>query len=128
MEQEREPLGTVISRLLQQLVALLELRVRVTRDEVRAVVRDLLAAAILLAVALILLLLMVPVAVAVVILVLAAVLPPWLATALVLAAMMVVVVVLGALARVRLRRRRLTLLQDLREDWRAIRQMLQRRP
>ncbi|MDR7402422.1 MAG: phage holin family protein [Armatimonadota bacterium] len=128
-EPERpEPLSTLLVRLLQQAGALLDARLRLTRAEARAWLRDLAAAAVLLAIALALLLLMVPVAVAVLILVLAEVLPPWLATAVVLAAMAVVIVVLAAVARGRLRRRRPTLLQDLREDWRAIRRMLERRP
>ncbi len=126
--EHSEAVGTVLTRLLQQVGALLEARLRLARADARALARDLVTAVILLVAAAILLLLMVPVAAAVLILVLAEVLPAWLATAVVLAAMAAVAVVLVAAARVRLRRRRLTLLQDLREDWRAIRQMLERRP
>lgn len=118
-------IGT-IGRLLQNIVALVEARADLTREEVRAALRDIAIALFLLVAALALVLLMVPVAVAVLILALAQVVPAWQATAIVLAVMAVVITALVLVARLRLRRRRLTFLNGLREDWRVIRQALER--
>src|SRR3989454_11412978 len=116
-----EPVTSVVGRLLQHLVALLEARVDLTRQEMRAALRDVAISLFLLVAALALVLLMIPVAVAVLVLVLAQVLPTWLATAIVLGVMLAIVTVLLIVARLRLRKRRLTVLAGLREDWRAIR-------
>ncbi len=116
----------VIGRLLQHIAALVEARADLTQQEVRAALRDVAIALFLLVAALALVLLMVPVAVAVLILALTQVVPVWLATAIVLAAMVLVIAVLVLAARLRLRRRRLTFLNGLREDWRLIRQALER--
>ena len=121
-----EPVTSVVGRLLQHIVALLEARVDLTRQEMRAALRDVAISLFLLVAALALVLLMIPVAVAVLVLVLAQVLPVWLATAIVLGVMLMIVAVLLIVARFRLRKRRLTVLAGLREDWRAIRQALER--
>src|SRR2546428_12401656 len=114
-----DPVTSVVGRLLQHIVALLEARVDLTRQEMRAALRDVAISLSLLVSALALVLLMIPVAVAVLVLVLAQVLPVWLATAIVLGVMLMIVAVLLIVARFRLRKRRLTVLAGLREDWRA---------
>ncbi len=121
-----ESITGMLGRLLHNIVALLEARADLTRKEMRTALRDVAIALLLLVGALALVLLMVPVAVAVLILVLAQILPPWLATAIVLVVMVAAVAVLVLVARLRLRRRRWTFLTGLREDWRAIRQALER--
>src|SRR5712692_184931 len=122
-----ESITGVVGRLLQNIVALLEARVDLTRQEVRAALRDVAIALFLLVAALALILLIIPVAVAVLVLVLVqAQVPAWLATAIVLAMMLAVVAVLLVVARLRLRKRRLAFLAGLREDWRGIRQALER--
>src|SRR2546428_5053730 len=121
-----EPVTSVVGRLLQHIVALLEARVDLTRQEMRAALRDVAISLFLLVAALALVLLMIPVAVAVLVLVLAQVLPVWLATAIVLGVMLTIVAVLLIVARLRLRKRRLTVLAGLREDWRGNRQVLGR--
>src|SRR2546428_1588120 len=115
-----EPVTSVVGRLLQHIVALLEARVDLTRQEMRTALRDVAISLFLLVSALALVLLMIPVAVAVLVLVLAQVLPTWLATAIVLGVMLAIVTVLLIVARLRLRKRRLTVLAGLREDWRAV--------
>src|SRR2546425_3173331 len=121
-----DPVTSVVGRLLQHIVALLEARVDLTRQEMRAALRDVAISLFLLVSALALVLLMIPVAVAVLVLVLAQVLPVWLATAIVLGVMLMIVAVLLIVARFRLRKRRLTVLAGLREDWRAIRPAVER--
>src|SRR5438552_16192745 len=66
-----EAVTSVVGRLLQHIVALLEARVDLTRQEVRALLRDVAIALFLLMVALALVLLTIPVLVGVLILVLA---------------------------------------------------------
>src|SRR5439155_1676463 len=83
-----EAVTSVVGRLLQHIVALLEARVDLTRQEMRASLRDVAIALFLLIAALALVLLMIPVLVGVLILVLAQVVAPWLATAIVLAGML----------------------------------------
>jgi len=115
-----ESMTGIVGRLLHNVVALIEARAELTRQEMRTALRDVAIALLLLVAALALVLLMVPVAVAVLILVLAQILPAWLATAIVLAVMVAAVAVLVLVARLRLRRRRWTFLSGLREDWDAI--------
>ncbi len=122
----QESVSGIVSRLLQHITALLEARMDLTRQEIRGALRDVAIALLLLVAALSLVLLMVPIAVAVLILVLAQILAPWLASAIVLVIMVAVVTTLVLVARLRLRRRRLNFLHSLREDWRAIRQALDR--
>lgn len=131
MSQEPQPSGSesvtsVVGRLLQHIVALLEARVDLTRQEMRASLRDAAIALILLVAALVLALLMIPVLVAVLILVLAQVVAPWLATAIVLAGMLAIAAILLLVARLRLRKRPLAFFAGLREDWRLIRRALER--
>src|SRR2546428_4307318 len=121
-----DPVTSVVGRLLQHIVALLEARVDLTRQEMRAALRDVAISLSLLVSALALVLLMIPVAVAVLVLVLAQVLPVWLATAIVLGVILTIVAVLLIVARFRLRKRRLTVLAGLREDWRAVPQAFER--
>src|SRR3989475_1433644 len=116
-----DPVTSVVGRLLQHIVALLEARVDLTREEMRGALRDVAISLFLLVSALALVLLMIPVAVAVLVVVLAQVLPVWLATAIVLGVMLMIVAVLLIVARFRLRKRPLTVLAGLREDWRAVR-------
>jgi undecaprenyl pyrophosphate phosphatase UppP len=125
---ESEPVTSVVGRLLQHIVALIEARADLTRQEMRAALRDVAIALFLLVSALALVLLMIPVAVAVLILVLAQVLPTWLATVTVLAVMLAVAAVLLLVARFRLRKRkrRLTFLTGLWEDLRIIWKSLER--
>lgn len=120
--------GAVATRLLQHLVALLQARADLMRREVRGVLRGLALAAGALLAALMLLLLLIPVAAATLILLLAQVVAPWIATGVVLLVMVLVAAGLVIFARVMLRRRRLTLLQGLQEDWQAIRRGLEERP
>src|SRR2546428_6324934 len=114
-----EPVTSVVGRLLQHIVALLEARVDLTRQEMRAALRDVAISLFLLVAALALVLLMIPVAVAVLVLVLAQVLPVWLATAIVLGGKLTIVAVLLIVARLRLRKRRLPVLAGPPEDSRA---------
>src|SRR5206468_3530606 len=100
-----EAVTSVVGRLLQHIVALLEARVDLTRQEMRASLRDVAIALFLLIAGLALLLLMIPVLVAVLILVLAQVVAPWLATAIVLAGMLAIAAVLLLVGRRRRRRR-----------------------
>lgn len=121
-----EPVTGIIGRLLQRIAALLEARVDLTRQEIRTALRDIIILLLLLVAAVALVLLIVPVAVAVLVLVLAQVWPAWLATAVVLAGLIVIAAVLLLVARFRWRKRRLTFLVSLREDWQAIKQALGR--
>src|SRR5256712_11735758 len=114
-----EPVTSVVGRLLQHIVALLEARVDLTRQEMRTALRDVAISLFLLVSALALVLLMIPVAVAVLVLALAQGLPTWLATAIVLGVMLAIVTVLLIVARLRLRKRPLTGLGGLREDRRG---------
>ncbi len=125
-KSDQESVSGIIGRLLQHIVALLEARMDLTRQEIRGALRDVGISLLLLVAALSLLLLMIPIAVAVLILVLAQILAPWLATAIVLVIMVAVVATLVLVARIRLKRRRLNFLTSLREDWKAIRQALER--
>ncbi len=97
-----EPVTSVVGRLLQHIVALLEARVDLTRQEMRASLRD------------------------VAIALLAQVVAPWLATAIVLAGMLAIAAVLLLVGRLRLRRRPFAFFAGLREDWRLIRRALER--
>lgn len=123
---DSEPVTSVVGRLLQHFIALLEARVDLTRQEMRASLRDVAIALFLLIAALALVLLMIPVLVAVLILVLAQVLPPWQATVIVLAGMLIIAAILLLVARLRLRRRPFAFFAGLREDWRLIRRALER--
>src|SRR5713101_5270080 len=119
-KSDQESVSGIIGRLLQHIVALLEARMDLTRQEIRGALRDVGISLLLLVAALSLLLLMIPIAVA------AQILAPWLATAIVLVIMVAVVATLVLVARIRLKRRRLNFLTSLREDWKAIRQALER--
>lgn len=119
--------GAVATRLLQHLVALVQARADLMRREVHGVVRGVALAAGALLAALVLLLLLIPVAVATLILLLAQVVAPWIATGAVLLLMALVAAGLVVFARIMLRRRRLTLLRGLQEDWQAIRHGLEER-
>ena len=121
-----EAVTSVVGRLLQHIVALLEARVDLTRQEMRASLRDVAIALFLLIAALALVLLMIPVLVGVLILVLAQVVAPWLATAIALAGMLAIAAVLLLVARLRLRKRPFAFFAGLREDWRLIRRALER--
>lgn len=123
-----ESLVARVVRLTQNVAALLRTRVELTQQEVRLAGRDLIISLIAVLIALLLVLLAVPVAIAMLILALAQVLPPWLATGAVLLAMLAVVGGLLLVARAHLRRPRLTLLTGLKEDWRTIREHLERGP
>lgn len=116
-----ESISTRVMRLLQNILALLQTRLELTRQEARDGVRDLVMAAGLLLVALVLAVLAVPLAVATGILLLLLVVPAWVASGLVLMGMLISAGVLVLLARVRFRRPRVTLLRALREDWQMIR-------
>lgn len=125
-KSEQESMTGILSRLLQHIVALLEARVDLTRQEIRGALRDVAITLVLLVAALSLIALTVPIAVVVLVLILAQVLPSWMATAIVLVLMVAVVAILVLVARMRLKRRRLNFLTNLREDWKAIRQALER--
>src|SRR5712692_10590866 len=125
-KSDQESVSGIIGRLLQHIVALLEARMDLTRQEIRGALRDVGISLLLLVAALSLLLLMIPIAVAVLILVLAQILAPWLATAIVLVIMVAVCARLVLVARIRRKRRRLNFLTSLRQDGKAIRQALER--
>ena len=114
--------GARAARLWEHLVALLQLRLRQTQGDAKAAARNLVMGIVFALVALVLVLLTLPLAVTTVILALATVMPAWLAALVVLAVLLLVVVGLLIMARARLRWRGLSLIQDLRADWQAIRQ------
>src|SRR5947208_16555207 len=96
-----EAVTSVVGRLLQHIVALLEARVDLTRQEMRASMRDVAIALFLLIAALALVLLMIPVVVGVLILDLAQAVAPWLATAIALPGMLALPAVPRPAARLR---------------------------
>jgi membrane protein YdbS with pleckstrin-like domain len=119
--------GTVFTRLMHHLLALLEARVQLTRREVRAAARDVVLAGWALLAAMTITLLLIPVAVATMVLLLAHVVAPWIATGAVLLAMMLAAGGLFLFARSKLRRRRLTLWRGFQEDWESIRRGFEER-
>lgn len=122
-----ESVGARLARLVQNILALLQARLDLARQEARGAVRDLVTGAVLLLIALVLAVLAVPLAVATAVLLLALVVPAWAAAGLVLLAILVGAGILALLARLRLRRPRVTLLRGLREDWQMIRTFLEGR-
>lgn len=122
-----ETVASRLTRLLQNILALLQARLELTGQETRAAVRDLTTGAVLFLIALVLALLAVPLAVTIAILLLALVVPVWAAAGLVLLGMLISAGVLVLLARLRFRHPRMTLLRGLREDWQMIRAFLEGR-
>ena len=114
--------GARVARLWEHLVALLQVRLRQARGDAKVVGRNLVMGIVFALVALVLVLLTLPLLVTAAILALATVMPAWLAALVVLAVLLLVVVGLLIMARARLRWRGLSLIQDLRADWQAIRQ------
>src|SRR5436309_15842972 len=98
-----EAVTSVVGRLLQHIVALLEARVDLTRQEMRASLRDVAIALFLLIARPPSLLLLIPVVVEVLILVLAQGVAPWLASAIVLAGMLAIAAELQRVGRLGLR-------------------------
>jgi len=118
-----------VTRLFRNIVALFQTRVDMAKQDAQAMVRSLIVAVTLCAVAVLLLVMALPIALATLILALALWVPPWAATAIVC---VVIVALAGALFFVGRRRfaRRWSerLLNGIREDWKAIRDELERRP
>jgi hypothetical protein len=122
--QQDEPVtaATRAARVWAYALSLLQLRFRQAQGDARAAARTLLMGVVFGAIALVLFLLALPLLVTVLILALATVVPAWLAALIVLVAMLAVVAGLLVLARVRFRWRGISLVQDLRADWEAVRQ------
>jgi cytochrome c biogenesis protein CcdA len=98
------------------------LRLRQGQGDARAAARNALMGIMFGAIAFVLFLLALPLIVTVVILALATVMPPWLAVLIVLVVMLAVVAGLLFLARLRFRWQGISIVQDLRADWEAVRQ------
>jgi hypothetical protein len=113
--------GARVARLWDHLVALLRLRLRQAQGDASSAARRLMMGAIVALVALVLFLLTLPLLVTAVILALATVMPGWLAALVVLVLLLAVVAGLLVMARARLRWRGVSLLEDLRADWEAVR-------
>jgi hypothetical protein len=120
--EEPSTVGGRVARLWDYLLALLRLRLRQAQGDARSAARRMVMGIVFGAAAVILLLLMIPLLVTVLILALATVMPAWLAAAVVLAVLLAVVAGLLVMARARLRWPGISLVQDLRADWEAIRQ------
>lgn len=111
--------------MVQNVMSLLRARGAMVRRDAKTALRDLVVGVLLALFGLLIVLLAIPVAVATLILALAELLPAWLAGGIGLLTMVVFAAVLFVLARLRLRRRP-RFLEDLKEDWRAIREHLER--
>lgn len=114
--------GARVSRLWEQVSALLQLRLRQARTDAKLGARSLITGLIFGLVGVGLLLVSLPLLVTVVILALATAMAPWLAALVVLGAILLVAAGLLLLARARLRWRGVSIVDDLRADWRAIRE------
>ncbi len=117
--------GARVARLWEYISALLQLRLRQAQGDAKAAARRAVMGVVFGLVAVVLLLLTLPLLVTTAILALATVLPPWLAALVVLAVLLLVAAGLLLMARARLRWRGVSLIQDLRADWQAIRQKLE---
>lgn len=113
--------GARLGRLWEHLAALLVLRLRQAQGDARAAARRITMGIIFGMVAVVLLLLALPLVVTTAILALAIVMPAWLAALVVVGLMLLIVAVLLLLARARLRWAGMSVIQDLRADWQAIR-------
>jgi len=120
--QEPTTVGVRMARLWEYLRALLQLRLGQAQGDVRSTARRMVMGLVFGASAVVLLLLTLPLLVTVLILTLATVMPAWLAVLVVLAVLLAVVGGLLIMARARLRWPGISVVQDLRADWEAIRQ------
>ena len=121
-KDEQATAGTRVARAWEYAVSLVQLRLRQVQGDARAAARNALMGIIFGAIAFVLFLLALPLIVTVVILALATVMPPWLAVLIVLVVMLAVVAGLLFLARLRFRWQGISIVQDLRADWEAVRQ------
>jgi protein-S-isoprenylcysteine O-methyltransferase Ste14 len=121
-QSERVTAGTRVARAWEYAVSLLQLRLRQAQGDARAAARRLLMGVVFGVIALVLFLLALPLLVTVLILALATVVPSWLAALIVLAVMLAVVAGLLVMARLRFRWQGISLVDDLRTDWEALRQ------
>jgi hypothetical protein len=120
--EETPTVGVRAARLWEYFLALLRLRLRQAEGDARSTARRMVMGVIFGAAAVVLLLLTLPLAATTLILALATVMPAWLAALIVLAVLLAVVAGLLITARSRLRWPGISLVQDLRADWEAIRQ------
>jgi protein-S-isoprenylcysteine O-methyltransferase Ste14 len=114
--------ATRVARAWEYAVSLVGLRLRQAQGDVRAAERSVLMGVMFGVIAFVLFLLALPLIVTAVILALATVVPPWLAVLIVLLVMLALVAGLLLMARLRLRWQGISIVQDLRADWEAVRQ------
>jgi hypothetical protein len=114
--------ATRVARAWEYAVSLVGLRLRQAQGDVRAAGRSVLMGVMFGVIAFVLFLLALPLIVTAVILALATVVPPWLAVLIVLLVMLALVAGLLLMARLRLRWQGISIVQDLRADWEAVRQ------
>lgn len=114
--------GARVARVWEYLRELIQLRLGQAQGDVRSAARRMVMGVVFGAAAVVLLLLTLPLLVAALILGLATVMPAWLAALVILGVLLAVVAALLIMTRARLRRPGISVVQDLRADWEAIRQ------
>lgn len=119
--------GARVARIAQSVIALLRLRLDDARQDTKRAVRRMLMGAVLAAAALATALTVMPLLATTTILFLAQYMAAWMAAGVVLLTMLVAAAILALLARNRLRWTGVSLPEDLKADWQAIRQQLEER-
>lgn len=119
--------GARVARIAQNVTALLRLRLDDARQDTKRAVRRLLMGAVFAAAALATALTVLPLLATTTILFLAQYMAAWMAAGIVLVAMLGAAAILALLARSRLRWTGVSLPEDLKADWQAIRQQLEER-
>ncbi len=114
-----------LTRLRQNIAALVRLRLLQARREANDTVRSVLISLVMILVAFVLTLFAIPLLLTALILALAQVMPAWLAAAIVLIAALIIAAAFLWSAQRRIRRKRIRVLDDLRADWQAIRRRLE---
>lgn len=117
--------GTRLGRIAQNVIALLRLRLDDARQDTKRAVRRLLMGAVFAAAALATALMVLPLLVTTTILVLSQYMAAWMAAGIVLLTTLGAAAILALLARSRLRWTGVSLPEDLKADWQAIRQGLE---
>jgi len=119
--------GTRVARIVQNVIALLRLRLDDARQDTKRAVRRVLMGAVFAAAAFATSLTVLPLLATTSILFLAQYVAAWMAAGIVLVTMLGAAAILALLARSRLRWTGVSLPEDLKADWQAIRQQLEER-